>query len=88
MAMARKESAIQLTLTHEWMTVPDAELLMQDAYERYRPYKKYHGWKNVETLLGIAFGIFLRSTQEEMEARIEKIKEKSSRQSGTRGVDF
>ena len=78
MAMARKESAIQLTLNHEWMTVSDAELLMQDAYERYRPYKKYHGGKNVETLLGIAFGIFLRSTQEEMEARIEKIKTKSS----------
>ena len=72
--MTRTESAISLTFTHEWMTVSDAELLMQDAYLRYLPYKKYHGMKNVKTLVGISYGIFLRSTQEELEERIAKIK--------------
>ena len=49
-----EKDAINLTFVHPWMTVSDALLLFEDAFERFKPYKKYHGWKNVHTLMNIS----------------------------------
>ena len=69
-----KEQAIKLTFVHPWMTVSDAELLLHHAYMRFRSSKRYGGWKTVETLMKIEYGIFERSSEEHMRARLSLVK--------------
>tara|TARA_Y100000996_G_C22396241_1_gene591276 strand:+ start:595 stop:813 length:219 start_codon:yes stop_codon:yes gene_type:complete len=49
-----------LTTEHEWMTYAEAMALVVDAYERFADQSKYHGPKNVDTLVGISVGIYAR----------------------------
>lgn len=70
-----QQAAINLTLTHEWMTVSDAELLLIDAYRRFRSSKKYGG-KLVETLMKIEYGIIERSSEQWVRAKLDLIKSK------------
>ena len=69
-----KKDAINLTFVHPWMTVSEANLLFEDAYERFKSYKKYHGWKNVYTLMNISYGIWQREPEEYVRARLDRIK--------------
>ena len=69
-----EKDAINLTLIHEWMTVHDAKLLLHDQYMRVRSHKKYGGWKTVQTLMNIAYGIFQRESEKNLRARLDLIK--------------
>ena len=66
-----ERNAINLTLKHEWMTVYQAKLLLHDAYMRYKSQSRFGGWKTVETLIGIDYGIWWRSSEEHMRARLD-----------------
>ena len=70
-----QQAAINLTLTHEWMTVSDAELLLVDAYRRFRSSKKYGG-NLVQTLMKIEYGIIERSSEQWVRAKLDLIKSK------------
>ena len=70
-----QQDAINLTLTHEWMTVSDAELLLIDAYRRFRSSKKYGG-NLVQTLMKIEYGIIERSSEQWVRAKLDLIKSK------------
>ena len=70
-----QQDAINLTLTHEWMTVSDAELLLVDAYRRFRSSKKYGG-NLVQTLMKIEYGIIERSSEQWVRAKLDLIKSK------------
>lgn len=69
-----ERDAINLTFAHPWMTVSDANLLFNDAYERFKSQKKYHGTKTVWTLMNISYGIWQREPEEYVRARIDLIK--------------
>jgi hypothetical protein len=69
-----EEDAIRLTFVHPWMTVNDAKLLLHHQYMRVRSHKKYGGWKTVETLMNIAYGIYQRESEENLRERINLIK--------------
>ena len=69
-----EKDAINLTLIHEWMTVSDAKLLLHDYYMKVRSHKKYGGWKTVQTLMNIAYGIYQRESEEFLRARLDLIK--------------
>jgi len=71
-----ERDAINLTLIHQWMTVSDATLLLHDAYMRFRSHKKYGGWKTVQTLMNISYGIYQRESEEFLRARLDLIKSK------------
>ena len=71
-----EQAAINLTLVHEWMTVAEARLLLHDAYMRYRSQKRFFGWKNVETLIGIDYGIWQRTSEEHLRAKLDLLKSK------------
>ena len=70
-----QQDAINLTLTHEWMTVSDAELLLIDAYRRFKSSKKYGG-NLVQTLMKIEYGIIERSSEQWVRAKLDLIKSK------------
>jgi hypothetical protein len=70
-----QQDAINLTLTHEWMTVSDAELLLIDAYRKFRSSKKYGG-NLVQTLMKIEYGIIERSSEQWVRAKLDLIKSK------------
>ena len=69
-----EKDAINLTFVHDWMTVSDAMLLLEDYYERVKEYKKYHGMSTVHTLMDIAYRNFQRQSEEYLQARIDLIK--------------
>ena len=69
-----EKDAINLTFVHPWMTVYDAKLLIHDAYMRFRSHKKYHGWKTVQTLMNISYGIWQRESETNVRARLDLIK--------------
>jgi len=69
-----ERDAINLTFAHPWMTVSDAHLLFNDAYERFKGQKKYHGPKTVWTLMNISYGIWQREPEEYVRARLDLIK--------------
>ena len=66
--------AINLTFAHPWMTVSEANLLFEDAFERFKHTKKYSGWKTVQTLMNISYGIWQREPEEYVRARLDLIK--------------
>ena len=66
--------AINLTFTHPWMTVSEANLLFEDAFERFKHMKRYSGWKTVQTLMNISYGIWQREPEEYVRARLDLIK--------------
>ena len=68
-----ERDAINLTLIHQWMTVSDAKLLLKYAYNRFKKHEKYGG-DIVNTLMKIEYGIFQRSSEEHMKARLDLIK--------------
>jgi hypothetical protein len=70
-----EKDAINLTLIHQWMTVSDAELLLIDAYKRFRSSKKYGG-NMVQTLMNIEYGILQRSSEDWVRAKLNLIKSK------------
>ena len=70
-----EKDAINLTLIHQWMTVSDAELLLIDAYKRFRSSKKYGG-NMVQTLMNIEYGILQRSSEDWIRAKLNLIKSK------------
>jgi len=70
-----EKDAINLTLVHQWMTVSDAELLLIDAYRRFRSSKKYGG-NMVQTLMNIEYGILQRSSEDWVRAKLNLIKSK------------
>lgn len=70
-----EKDAINLTLIHQWMTVSDAELLLIDAYRRFRSSKKYGG-NMVQTLMNIEYGILQRSSEDWIRAKLNLIKSK------------
>lgn len=69
-----EKDAVHLTFVHPWMTVSDARLLFTDAFERFQSYKKFHGWKNVWTLMNISYGIWQRESEEYLKTRLDLIK--------------
>ena len=69
-----EKDAMQLTFVHPWMTVSDARLLFSDAFERFQSHKKYHGWRNVYTLMNISYGIWQRESETNVRARLDLIK--------------
>ena len=69
-----QKDAINLTFVHPWMTVSDATLLIEYQFNKVKAYKKYHGWKNVQTLMNISYGIWQRESEESLRARIDLIK--------------
>lgn len=73
-----EKDAIDLTFAQPWMTLSDARLLFSDAFERFQPYKKYHGWKNVWTLMNISYGIWQREPEKYVRARLDLIKSKQT----------
>ena len=72
--ISMERDAINLTLVHEWMTVSDAKLLLEDHFQKIKEYKKYHGWSTVQTLMDIAYGIWQRESEEQLQVRIDLIK--------------
>ena len=68
------EDAINLTFVHPWMTVSEANLLLEDAFNRFKSHKRYHGWKTVQTLMNISYGIYQRESEENLRVRIDLIK--------------
>tara|TARA_B100000085_G_scaffold83442_1_gene75265 strand:+ start:249 stop:503 length:255 start_codon:yes stop_codon:yes gene_type:complete len=66
--------AINLTFAHPWMTVSEANLLFEDAFERFKHMKRYSGWKTVQTLMNISYGIWQREPEEYVRARLDLIK--------------
>ena len=68
------KDAIHLTFVHPWMTVSEARLLLYHQYMKVRSHKKYGGWKTVQTLMNIAFGIYQRESEETLRARLDLIK--------------
>ena len=70
-----EKDAINLTLIHQWMTVSDAELLLIDAYRRFRSSEKYGG-NMVQTLMNIEYGILQRSSEDWVRAKLNLIKSK------------
>ena len=60
------EDAINLTFVHPWMTVSDAKSLLEDTYNRVKSQKRYHGWKTVQTLMNISYGIYQRESEENL----------------------
>ncbi len=81
-----EKDAINLTLIHEWMTVHDAKLLLHDQYMRVRSHKKYGGWKTVQTLMNIAYGIYQRESEEFLRARLDLIKSRMDSNSTGRDI--
>lgn len=71
-----EKDAINLTFVHPWMTVGDAKLLIEHQFNKVKSYKKYHGWKNVQTLMNISYGIWQRESEENLKARLDLIKAK------------
>jgi len=69
-----EKDAINLTFVHPWMTVSDALLLFEDAYEKFKNQKKYHGQKTVSTLMNISYGIWQREPENYVRARLDLIK--------------
>ena len=69
-----EQDAIRLTFVHPWMTVADAKLLLHHQYMKVRSHKKYHGWKTVQTLMNIAYGIYQRESEDFLRARLDLIK--------------
>tara|TARA_B100002019_G_C21116297_1_gene521060 strand:+ start:308 stop:562 length:255 start_codon:yes stop_codon:yes gene_type:complete len=69
-----ERDAINLTFVHPWMTVSEANLLFEDAFERFKHMKKYNGWKTVQTLMNISYGIWQREPEEYVRARLDLIK--------------
>tara|TARA_B100002019_G_scaffold270375_1_gene263916 strand:- start:680 stop:970 length:291 start_codon:yes stop_codon:yes gene_type:complete len=69
-----EKDAMQLTFVHPWMTVSDARLLFTDAFERFQSHKRYHGWKNVHTLMNISYGIWQRESEANVRSRLDLIK--------------
>tara|TARA_Y100000817_G_C16774512_1_gene507650 strand:- start:197 stop:496 length:300 start_codon:yes stop_codon:yes gene_type:complete len=69
-----EKDAVNLTFFQPWMTVSDARILFSDAFERFQSYKKYHGWKNVWTLMNISYGIWQRESETNLRARLDLIK--------------
>ena len=69
-----EEDAIKLTLIHEWMTVSDAKLLLHNEYMKFRSSHRYGGWKTVQTLMNISYGIFQRESESYLRARLDLIK--------------
>ena len=69
-----ERDAINLTLVHEWMTVSDAKLLLLHQFMKVRSQKRYGGWKTVETLMNISYGIFQRESEKNLRARLDLIK--------------
>ncbi len=69
-----ERDAINLTLVHEWMTVSDAKLLLFHQFMKVRSQKRYGGWKTVETLMNISYGIFQRESEKNLRARLDLIK--------------
>ena len=51
------------------MTVSDANLLLEDTYNRVKSQKRYHGWKTVQTLMNISYGIYQRESEREFEGK-------------------
>ncbi len=72
--ISMEQDAINLTLVNEWMTVSDAMLLIKDHYEKVKEYKKYHGLSTVKTLMDIAYGIWQRESEQQVQTRIDLIK--------------
>jgi len=70
-----EKDAINLTLIHQWMTVSDAELLLVDAYRRFKSSEKYGG-NMVQTLMNIEYGILQRSSEDWVRAKLNLIKSK------------
>ena len=70
-----EKDAINLTHIDQWMTVSDAELLLIDAYKRFRSSKKYGG-NMVQTLMNIEYGILQRSSEEWVRAKLDLVKSK------------
>ena len=68
-----ERDAINLTFSHPWMTVSDAKILLAYAYNRFKKHEKYGG-DIVNTLMKIEYGIFQRSSEEHMRARLDLIK--------------
>lgn len=73
-----EKDAIVLTFAHPWMTVSDAKLLLHHQYMRVRPQKKHGGWKTVQTLMNIAFGIYQRESEEFLRKRLNQIKSEAA----------
>ena len=69
-----ERDAINLTLVHEWMTVSDAKLLLFHQFMKVRSQIRYGGWKTVETLMNISYGIFQRESEKNLRARLDLIK--------------
>ena len=69
-----ERDAINLTLVHEWMTVSDAKLLLFHQFMKVRSQRRYGGWKTVETLMNISYGIFQRESEKNLRARLDLIK--------------
>tara|TARA_Y100000004_G_C8845514_1_gene382369 strand:- start:347 stop:601 length:255 start_codon:yes stop_codon:yes gene_type:complete len=69
-----ERDAINLTFAHPWMTVSEANLLFEDAFERFKHMKRYSGWKTVQTLMNISYGIWQREPEEYVRARLDLIK--------------
>ena len=69
-----ERDAINLTLVHEWMTVSDAKLLLFHQFMKVRSQKRYGGWKTVQTLMNISYGIFQRESEKNLRARLDLIK--------------
>jgi|TARA_R100001509_G_C4793589_1_gene190604 hypothetical protein len=80
------KDAINLTFAHPWMTVSDAHLLLDDAFQRFKSHKKYHGWKTVQTLMNISYGIWQREPEEYVRARLDLIKSRMDFNSTGRDV--
>jgi hypothetical protein len=68
-----EKDAINLTLIHQWMTVSDAEILLIDAYRRFRSSKKYGG-NMVNTLMDIEYRILQRSSEDWVRAKLDLVK--------------
>lgn len=71
-----EKDAINLTFVHPWMTVDDAKLLIEHQFHKVKAYKKYHGWKNVQTLMNISYGIWQRESEENLRVRLDTIRSK------------
>lgn len=72
------KDAIDLTFIHPWMTLSEAKLLFEDAFSRFIKYKKYHGIKNVYTLMNMSYGHWQRESEELVRARLDLIKSRQS----------
>ena len=53
---------------------------------RVRSHKKYGGWKTVQTLMSIAYGIYQRESEEFLRARLDLIKSRMDYNSTGRDI--